>query len=219
MSKTNPQLEDLINDVKAGVGDTQIMLKYSLSARSLESVLDKMLNRGLVSGDQVAHRRPNHSDGGKLTMALCPSCGCILESDCSVCQSCSSDAETAGDHGQNRLQPSSRGNAQNQCRPSTRAWEESLGADLANQVVRANRWVKVAAGALISYAALLVVAFLAMLSGSSSVVGALFGTFPGALLTLSAGLMCLVGLALAIRALKRSVRALDESGLRSAYSR
>jgi len=57
---------DVVTDVRGGMTDPQLMDKYRLSAKGLQSVFKKLLDADVISRDELVHRIPAFDDTATL---------------------------------------------------------------------------------------------------------------------------------------------------------
>ena len=62
MEKRTIKAKDVVHDIRAHMTDAQLMEKYHLSARGLQSVLKKLVRHNLVSESDLAVRPVGYED-------------------------------------------------------------------------------------------------------------------------------------------------------------
>jgi hypothetical protein len=66
MSKPGVSAKAVVADIKSGVSDAEMMSKYQLSAKGLESLYSKLIERNLVTSAELAGRRAVPSERSEL---------------------------------------------------------------------------------------------------------------------------------------------------------
>ncbi len=72
MAKRSIRAKELLDDVKAGMDDASLMEKYGLSAKGLQGVFDKLLEKSVISLEELHNRGDTFDDTvsiGDLRMA------------------------------------------------------------------------------------------------------------------------------------------------------
>ena len=77
MNKRIIQARDIVRDVRSGMTDTELMEKYELSAKGLESAFTKLVNSGTMTvGEVYGQRRPAKTPSSSMTSGNCPDISC-----------------------------------------------------------------------------------------------------------------------------------------------
>jgi hypothetical protein len=88
MEKRKITAREVIQDIRAGKSDQALMQKYSLSARGLQSLFDKLVRAGAVTQRELDDRVPVSEQTVDLSMFVCPACGNIQGKEFVTCPRC-----------------------------------------------------------------------------------------------------------------------------------
>jgi hypothetical protein len=88
MEKRKITAREVLADIRAGVDDTNLMKKYRLSAQGLQSVLNKMVQAGMVTEEELDERVPLSERTVDLGLFICPACGNIQGREFIECPRC-----------------------------------------------------------------------------------------------------------------------------------
>ena len=88
MEKRKITAREVLADIRAGVDDTALMKKYQLSAQGLQSVLNKMVQAGMVTEEELDERVPLSERTVDLGLFICPACGNIQGREFIECPRC-----------------------------------------------------------------------------------------------------------------------------------
>lgn len=88
MPKRTIDAREILKDIKSGLSDSELMEKYSLSARGLQSLFQKLQSANLVSREELEDRAPLTERTVTLDVFRCPSCGYPQFSRFDECPQC-----------------------------------------------------------------------------------------------------------------------------------
>jgi hypothetical protein len=88
MEKRKITAREVLSDIRAGVDDAALMRKYQLSAQGLQSVLNKMVQAGMVTEEELDERVPLSERTVDLGLFICPACGNIQGREFIECPRC-----------------------------------------------------------------------------------------------------------------------------------
>jgi hypothetical protein len=88
MEKRKITAREVLKDIRAGMDDAPLMRKYQLSAQGLQSVLNKMVQAGIVTEEELDGRVPLSARTVDLGLFICPACGNIQGSEFIECPRC-----------------------------------------------------------------------------------------------------------------------------------
>ncbi len=88
MSKRKINAKQAVRDIRLGLSDSEMMEKYELSSRGLQSLFEKLIEEGLVDPRDVDERVPLHSRTVAVDLYRCPACGMPQFEPFDVCPQC-----------------------------------------------------------------------------------------------------------------------------------
>ncbi len=88
MEKRKITARDILKDIRAGVDDSVLMKRYSLSAQGLQSVFNKMVQARIVSEEELDARVPLSARTVDIGLFICPACGNIRGKEFTECPRC-----------------------------------------------------------------------------------------------------------------------------------
>lgn len=88
MAKRKITAKEVLADVKAGYDDSELMVKYNLSAQGLQSCFNKMIQANLISRHELDARVPDVERTVELGLFVCPACGNISSQEILECSRC-----------------------------------------------------------------------------------------------------------------------------------
>lgn len=75
MPKRKIDAREVLKDIKSAMSDSDLMEKYSLSARGLQSLFQKLQSANLITQEDLNDRTPLTERTVTLDVFRCPSCG------------------------------------------------------------------------------------------------------------------------------------------------
>jgi len=87
MAKTKVNAREVVRDIRAGMQDSDLIEKYGLSPRGVESLFNKLVTAGLLEQSEVDQRQAR-GRGHPAEAWRCPSCGMPYDRPFDVCPSC-----------------------------------------------------------------------------------------------------------------------------------
>lgn len=88
MEKRKITAREVLKDIRAGMDDAALMRKYQLSAQGLQSVLNKMVQAGIVTEEELDERVPLSERTVDIGLFICPACGNIQGREFIECPRC-----------------------------------------------------------------------------------------------------------------------------------
>lgn len=88
MEKRKITAREILKDIQAGADDAGLMRKYQLSAQGLQSVLNKMVQAGVVAEEELDARVPLSERTVDIGLFICPACGNIQGREFIECPRC-----------------------------------------------------------------------------------------------------------------------------------
>lgn len=88
MSKKTITARNVLQDIRLGLNDAQIMEKYKLSARGLYSLFSKLVEAGMITQSDLDKRSPATERTVELGFYVCSACGNIESAEFSTCPKC-----------------------------------------------------------------------------------------------------------------------------------
>jgi len=88
MEKRKITAREVLKDIRAGVDDAALMRKFQLSAQGLQSVLNKMVQAGIVTEEELDGRVPLSARTVDIGLFICPACGNIQGNEFIECPRC-----------------------------------------------------------------------------------------------------------------------------------
>ncbi|MCA1960479.1 MAG: hypothetical protein LDL33_06765 [Desulfomonile sp.] len=88
MSKRTISAGEILSDLRSGLNDNDLMQKYRLSARALESIFGKLLQAGLLAQSELDARLDVSQRTVALEVFRCPSCDCVQLTKFDECPRC-----------------------------------------------------------------------------------------------------------------------------------
>ena len=88
MPKRTIDAREVLKDIKSSMSDPDLMEKYSLSARGLQSLFQKLQSANLLSQQDLDDRTPLTERTVTLDVFRCPSCGYPQFSKFDECPQC-----------------------------------------------------------------------------------------------------------------------------------
>ena len=88
MEKRKITAREVLTDIRAGADDAGLMRKYQLSAPGLQSVLNKMVQAGMVTEEELDERVPLSERTVDIGLFICPACGNIQGREFIECPRC-----------------------------------------------------------------------------------------------------------------------------------
>lgn len=88
MPKRTIDAREVLKDIKSSMSDADLMEKYSLSARGLQSLFQKLQSANLLSQQDLDDRTPLTERTVTLDVFRCPSCGYPQFSKFDECPQC-----------------------------------------------------------------------------------------------------------------------------------
>ncbi len=88
MSKRTINAKQAVRDIRLGLSDSEMMEKYELSSRGLQSLFEKLIEEGLVDSRDVEERVPLHSRTVAVQLYRCPACQMPQFEPFDVCPQC-----------------------------------------------------------------------------------------------------------------------------------
>ncbi|MEW6350534.1 MAG: PQQ-binding-like beta-propeller repeat protein [Thermodesulfobacteriota bacterium] len=88
MSKRKINAKQAVRDILLGLSDSEMMEKYELSSRGLQSLFEKLIAEGLVEARDVDERVPLHSRTVTVDLYRCPACQMPQFEPFDVCPQC-----------------------------------------------------------------------------------------------------------------------------------
>ncbi len=86
--------EEVVADIKSGMSDAELIVKYGITAHALQGLYDKLINAGLVRMADIQHRLPAYEETVDVTGKPaplfdweCPACG-VAQPKTQTCISC-----------------------------------------------------------------------------------------------------------------------------------
>ncbi len=144
MEKRKITAREVLKDIRAGMDDAALMRKYQLSAQGLQSVLNKMVQAGIVDEEELDARVPLSDRTVDIGLFICPACGNIQGREFIECPRCGYTAPGQAKKsktlrtspGKPKAQSGSRSAAQ---RAGTSVGGESLLSSVAQEVEDAHQ--------------------------------------------------------------------------------
>lgn len=87
MSKRQLSAKEILQDIRAGMDDIALMVKYDLSAQGLQTAFTKLIATGLLKQDDLDERTPSHEPTANLGWK-CPACGKPQPTEFEECPVC-----------------------------------------------------------------------------------------------------------------------------------
>ena len=75
MIKPKIDAKQALQDIRSGMTDAQLMDKYNISARGLESLLKKLVQAGVLLQSEIDDRHPLRTTSVDIAIFRCPACG------------------------------------------------------------------------------------------------------------------------------------------------
>jgi hypothetical protein len=88
MEKRKITAREVLEDIRFGKSDSNLMQKYSLSAQGLQSVFRKLLRAGLITQKELDDRIPASEQTVDIGLFVCPACGNIQGKEWVTCPRC-----------------------------------------------------------------------------------------------------------------------------------
>lgn len=88
MPKRTISASEIVADLRSGHSDNEIMAKYQISARALESVFSKLVQSNLISQDDLDARLDLAQGSVNLEVFRCPACDCVQLNQFDECPLC-----------------------------------------------------------------------------------------------------------------------------------
>jgi outer membrane protein assembly factor BamB len=88
VSKRKINAKQAVRDIRLGLSDSEMMEKYELSSRGLQSLFEKLINEGLVDLPDIEDRTPLHSRTVVVDLYRCPACNMPQFETFDVCPQC-----------------------------------------------------------------------------------------------------------------------------------
>jgi hypothetical protein len=87
MSKPKLSAKEVVQDIRAGMTDGELMAKYNLSAKGLQSVFQKLIDAGILISAELECRMPSAQQRVEAAWT-CPDCKTIQQSAYDECPQC-----------------------------------------------------------------------------------------------------------------------------------
>lgn len=148
MEKRKITAREVMQDIRAGKSDQSLMQKYSLSARGLQSLFDKLVRAGAVTQGELDDRVPVSQQTVDVSMFVCRACGNIQAKEFVTCPRCGFTVPGAAPSTQkenDKRQASNQGRSAGKQPPkaySAASGTHSVGEDHANTQAGLVRMVK-----------------------------------------------------------------------------
>jgi hypothetical protein len=88
MAKRKISVDEIVTDVLAGLSDADLMEKYRLSRKQLDSMFQKLLDRGALRPSDLAEGRQPAFEPTLELASTCPHCGGLNLLNASTCPDC-----------------------------------------------------------------------------------------------------------------------------------
>jgi hypothetical protein len=88
MEKRKITAREVLEDIRLGKNDSNLMQKYNLSAQGLQSVFRKLLRAGLITQKELDDRIPASEQTVDIGLFVCPACGNIQGKEWVTCPRC-----------------------------------------------------------------------------------------------------------------------------------
>jgi hypothetical protein len=88
MSKRSISASDIVSDLRSGCNDNDIMQRYRLSARALESIFAKLVEAGLILQSELDSRLDLSQKSVALEVHRCPACDSVQLDKFDECPLC-----------------------------------------------------------------------------------------------------------------------------------
>ncbi|MFC1835057.1 hypothetical protein ACFL2Q_10010 [Thermodesulfobacteriota bacterium] len=91
MAKRKINAKEFVKDVRDGAHRNALMVKYELSPRQLDSLYEKLRQKGILPKEEVAEAPVAHTEASLTTQAPvgeCPSCGLTMNAPATQCPRC-----------------------------------------------------------------------------------------------------------------------------------
>ena len=88
MKKRKINAKQVVRDIQLGLSDVEMMEKYELSSRGLQSLFEKVIAEGLVDPIDIEDRTPLHSRTVTVNLYRCPACSMPQFDPFEVCPQC-----------------------------------------------------------------------------------------------------------------------------------
>ncbi|MBM3299972.1 MAG: hypothetical protein FJY85_08460, partial [Deltaproteobacteria bacterium] len=100
MERRKITARQVLADIRDGLSDAALMVKYGLSAQGLQSVFQKLLKLGVITQVELDLRVPASERTVDVGLFICTSCGTIQGKEFNVCPRCGASPQPEKEAGQ-----------------------------------------------------------------------------------------------------------------------
>lgn len=129
MEKRKITAREILKDIQAGADDAGLMRKYQLSAQGLQSVLNKMVQAGVIAEEELDARVPLSDRTVDIGLFICPACGNIQGREFIECPRCGYIPPGQAKKSKKLRTSPGKPKAQADSRPATQSVGRSVGGE------------------------------------------------------------------------------------------